>query len=76
MSSCSYCDHVLGGVCPAHQRRFANAVAAKIQPPAEVLYGVGGMDDPELPAALVALNDEINAELDGVVTSKVSRRRK
>ena len=36
MSSCSYCDHVMGGVCPAHQRRFANAVAAEIQPPADL----------------------------------------
>ena len=76
MSSCSYCDHVMGGVCPAHQRRFANAVAAEIQPPTEVLYGVGLMDDPELRVAQVALNDEVNAELDGVVTSKVFRRRK
>ena len=35
MSSCSYCDHVPGGVCPAHQRKWANVVAAEIKPPVE-----------------------------------------
>ena len=76
MSSCSYCDHVMGGVCPAHQRRFANAVAAEIQPPTDVLYGVGIMDDPDLSVAQVELNDEVNEEIDGVVTPRVPRRRK
>ena len=64
MRSCSYCDHVMGGVCPAHQRRFANAVAAEIQQPADLTL------EPE-PEPEVAPDPEPEPESD-----KVHRRRK